>query len=127
MRAFVLVSHALLALVAIPFTGLLGFSAILAESGGKNSHPEVLPAMLWGIAELTWTLVVSTRRRHDPLSSALWCRALLAVGLALTLIVWPAMLIALTLSNGSERDLIALYLVLAVSCRPTRVGLAPPD
>ena len=36
MRAFILCSLALLVLIAIPFTGLLGFWATMAESGGKN-------------------------------------------------------------------------------------------
>lgn len=124
MRTFVLWSHVLLVLVAIPFTGLLGFWAILAESGGKNPHPEVLPPMLWGIAELTWTFVVSTQRRYLPGPSVPWRRRLLAAGLVLTLIVCPAILIATTFGRGSERAFIVPYLLLALSCRLTRVGLA---
>src|SRR5215467_7077316 len=80
MRAFVLCSLALLVLITIPFTGLLGFWAMMAESGGKNSHPEVVPIMLWGIAELIWTLVASARYRHMPLPSVRLLQRLLAVG-----------------------------------------------
>jgi hypothetical protein len=120
MRAFVLWSHALLALIGIPVTGLLAMWAVMAESGGKNSHPEVLPPMLWGIAELIWTLVVSARRRHLPVPAARWRVALLAAGLALALIAWPAAL----LTSGPERSLIGPYVLLAVGCRLTRVGLA---
>jgi hypothetical protein len=125
MRAFILCSLALLVLITIPFTGLLGFWAMMAESGGKNSHPEVVPIMLWGIAELIWTLVASARYRHMPLPSVRLRRRLLAVGLVLTLFVWPAIMAAAILLNGREWTLTAPYVLLAVSCRVTRAGLAP--
>jgi hypothetical protein len=125
MRAFVLWSHAVLILAGIPLTGLLAFWALLAESGGKSSHPEVLPPMLWGLAELTWTVVMSVRCRHLPLPSVRWRLVLFAVGLALTLVVVPVILIATTLADGPERALIAPYVLLAVGCRLARVGIAP--
>jgi hypothetical protein len=126
MRTFVLWSHALLALVAIPLTGLLGLWAAMAESGGKHSHPEVLLPMLWGLAELGWTVVVSARRRHLPFPSGRWRRVLRVVGLVLTLIVWPSVMIAVVHANGPERTLIGPYLLLAVGCRVARIGLAAP-
>ena len=125
MRAFNLCSLALLVLIAIPFTGLLGFWAMMAESGGKNSHPEVVPIILWGIAELIWTLVASARYRHMLLPSVRWHRRLLAVGLVLTVFVWPAIMAAAFLLNGREWTLTAPYVLLAVSCRVTRAGLGP--
>ena len=124
-RAFILCSLALLVLITIPFTGLLGFWAMMAESGGKNSHPAVVPIMLWGIAELIWTLVASTRHCHMPLPSVRLRQRLLAVGLVLTLFVWPAIMAAAILLNGREWTLTAPYVLLAVSCRVTRAGLVP--
>jgi hypothetical protein len=125
MRAFILSSLALLVLIAVPFTGLLGFWAMMAESGGKSSHPEVVPIMLWGIAELIWTLVASARYRHMPLPPVRLRQRLLAVGLVFTLFVWPAIMVAAILLIGREWTLTAPYVLLAVSCRVTRAGLAP--
>jgi uncharacterized membrane protein len=122
MRAFIICALALLALIAIPFTGLLAFWAMMAESGGKNSHPEVVPIMLWGIAELIATLVASVRYRSMPLPAA---RLRLALGLVLTLIVWPSILAAAFLLNGREWTLTAPYVQHALSCRVARAGLAP--
>jgi hypothetical protein len=124
-RAFILCSLALLALIAIPFTGLLAFWASLVDSGGKSSHPEVIPIMLWGIAELIWTLVESARYRHMPLPSVRLRQRQLAAGLVLTLFVWPAIMAAAFLWNPQVWVLTAPYVLLVVSCRVTRAGLAP--
>jgi hypothetical protein len=116
-------AHALMTVASVPMSILLALVALMAESGGKNSHPWVLPFLAWGVVELVWTHVALSRAPglgpHVPASD----RRLLVMGSVLTLLIAPGLIITIGAGGGSEWSFVWPYVVLAAGCWITRHAL----
>ncbi len=121
---FLGVWHLLVTVASVPVALFLAIFALMAESGGKRSHPLVVPFLVWGVAELAWTQLSILRTPGVGLSSRLSERIALTIGLAITLLVSPGVLVTVMLADGSEWSLAAPYLLVTAGCQITRYALA---
>jgi len=116
------VSHFLVTLASLPVTVLLGFLALMAESGHRP-QPWLLPFFAWGVGELVWTAIVLFRSRGPGLGAGASDGRLLTIGWLLTVVGAPGVFVVIDLVGGTQWSVLWPYVLVAAGCRSTRLAL----
>jgi hypothetical protein len=112
------VSHSLVTLASLPVTVLLGFLALMAESGHRP-QPWLLPFFAWGVGELVWTAIALFRSRGPEPSDG----RLLTIGWLLTVVGAPGVWVVIGLVGGRDWHVVWPYALVTTGCQITRLAL----